>query len=131
MDTLWQKFDMERRIREVLSDPRFDTTHHFKRPFLTPYQIAIALDDRYPSLCAELGKEFGGKDTGKHTSFVQYVANQLSRQIEKGVLPDIEGAFLGNLYLKQLSYRRPDDVEVESSNTDPEHLSIYRLCKPK
>ena len=130
MASLWQKFDIEQRIRDILSDPRFDTAHPFGRPFLSPYQIAIALDDRYPNLCAELGKDFGGKDTGKHTSFVQYIANQLGRQIEKGARPDIEGAFLGNLYLKQLSYRRTDGVKIESSNTGPEHLSIYRLYQP-
>ena len=129
-DSLWEKFDMERRIREVLSDPRFDTTHHLKRPFLTPYQIAIALAARCPNLCTELGKDFGGKDTGKHTSFVQYIAKELSTRLKNKKLSGVEGAFLSNLYLEHLSYQRTDGVEVESSNTDPEHLSLYRMRQP-
>ncbi len=130
MDSLWQKFDMERRIREVLSDPKFDTSHRFKRPFLTPYQIAIALDDRYPNLCAELGKDFGGKDTGKHTSFVQYIAKELGTKVQRGEIADIEGAFLGNTYLNELSYRRSNGDKIVSSNTGPEHLSLYRMRQP-
>lgn len=131
MDSLWDKFDMEQRIREVLSDPKFDTTHPFKRPFLTPYQIAIALDERYPNLCAKLGKDFGGKGTGKHNSFVQYIAHRLGTRVQEGKIHEIEGAFLANTYLNELSYRHSEGQPVESSNTSTEHLSIYRLCKPK
>lgn len=130
MDTLWQQYDMEQKIRKVLSDPQFDTEHHFKRPFLTPYQIAIALDALYPDLCEDMGKEFGGKDTGKPTSFVQYIAKELSTRLKHQKLSGIEGAFLSNLYLEHLSYQRTDGTAVESSNVDPEPLSLCRLSQP-
>ena len=130
-DSLWHKFDMEQKIRQVLSDPRFDTEHHFNRPFLTPYQIAIALDALHPDLCADLGMDFGGKGTGKQNSFVQYIARELSARLKHKKLKGIEGAFLSNLHLEQLTYQRTDGTPIVSSNTDPEPLSLCRLSQPK
>lgn len=126
----WEQFDMERRINEVLSTVRFDPAHHFGRPFLTPYQIAIELTCRHPDLCADLGMELGGAGTGLQNSLTQYIARELSTRIRNTEIRNIEGAFVSNMHLTDLVFRDSTNQEVHSSMTEQDALSMFRLREP-
>ena len=125
--TKWEQFGMERKITEVLSMAKFEIAHHFGKPFLTPYQIAIELTVRYPALCKDLDMELGGVNTGLHNSLTHYVANQLSIRIEKEEITNIEGAFIFNMHLTDLVFRTSEGKEIHSSNSDQDALSMFRL----
>lgn len=128
MQNKWESNDMESKIKEVLSDSKYRSdNHHFKRPFLTPYQIGIELLLRYPTICEDLNMQFGGKGTGTQNSVVQYIANELSSRIKRTEITDIQGVFLSNDHLNELSFCKPDGKIVESSNQGREHLSLFRL----
>ena len=90
--SLWQRHSIEARIHEILvSIPRGD--HHFGRPFLSAYQIAITFRQRYPQEADLIAKPVGGRDTGRHDSLTEYFANQFSQRILNDSLPGIEGRF--------------------------------------
>ena len=78
--SIWQDHSIETRIREILASVP-DDGHHFGRPFLSAYQIAIAFDQRFRHEADLIAKPVGGKDTGRHDSLAEYFANQLSRRI--------------------------------------------------
>lgn len=78
--------------------------HHLGRPFLTAYQIAIAFARRYPRATQELGLPIGGLGSGQRNSLAQYLARGLSRSIKAGRLPHVEGGFLSNDNLFDISF---------------------------
>ena len=125
--TKWEQFEMEGKITEVLSMAKFETEHHLGKPFLTPYQIAIELIDRHPTLCKDLEMELGGVNTGLYNSLTQYIANQLSKRIKKEEIRNIEGAFIFNMHLTDLVFKTSEGKEIHSSNSDQAALSIFRL----
>ena len=65
MMSQWDVLDMDSKISQILDVQSHDPGHHFGRPFLTPYQIAIAFRDRYPQEFQTIGKPIGGKGTGQ------------------------------------------------------------------
>lgn len=125
--TKWEQFGMERKIEEVLSMAKFEIEHHFGRPYLTPYQIAIELTGRHSTLCKDLDMELGGANTGLHNSLTQYIAQQLSTRIKKKEIRNIEGAFIFNMHLTDLVFRTSEGKEIHSSNCDQDALSMFRL----
>jgi hypothetical protein len=125
--TKWEQFEMERKITEVLSMAKFETEHHFGRPFLTPYQIAIELNSRHPTLCKDLEMELGGAGTGLQNSLTQYIAQQLSTRIKKGTIRNIKGIFISNMHLIDLGFKTTTGREIHSSNIDQDTLSMFRL----
>lgn len=126
----WDEFEMERKITEVLSSPAHENEHHFRRSFLTPYQIAIELTRMYPTICEDLGMELGGADTGLQNSLTQYIAQRLSARIKSGDIKNIEGAFISNMHLTDMVFEDSEGREIHSSNTDQDTLSMFRLRQP-
>ncbi len=122
--SIWQEHSIETRIREILASVP-DEGHHFGRPFLSAYQIAIAFDQRFRSVADSIAKPVGGKDTGRHDSLAKYFANQLSRYIRQGTLPGIEGRFLNGRFLGTLEYN--NGSETVASSLGAANLSIFRL----
>ena len=123
--SIWDEFSMEARIRHILADvPRRD--HHFGRPFLTAYQIAISFEQTYRQDAQHISKRVGGKGTGERDSLARYIANQLSRRLANDALPGIEGRFLNGRFLQSLKYRNLDE-SVEAS-TGKRKLSIFRIA---
>lgn len=120
---------MLERVKEVLEDVHYHHAHHFGRPFLTPYQLAIELDHRYPQIRQTLGVQTGGKGNIEHTSFSQYLARELSQRIGRDEITDIEGGFISNQHL--LTIRLTDGTnEIESSLTETQFdLSLFRLSE--
>jgi len=106
--------------------------HHFGRPFLTAYQLAIKVDSAHPEIRQALASELGGAGIGVHHSFAQYLARELSRRIrrasEAGEGYPVEGAFVSKEHLVGLTYRATDGHEVTSSLTGSGYdLSLFRL----
>ena len=126
--TRWEEFDFEERIRLILSDSTYRRpNHHLGRPFLTPYQIAIEFERRFPEDFRKIGLPIGGKGTQNHESLSQYIALTLSRNMQSDKLPDFEGGFLSNNHLSELSFDW-NGTKIESSLTDTQNdVSIFRL----
>ena len=123
--SLWDELQLEDKIFQILSVESHIPDHHFGRPFLTPYQIAIAFKALYPEDFARIGKPVGGKGTGQSDSVAQYFANELSRHISNRSITNIEGRFLHRRYLVTLQYNDEGTV-IESSAMQSYDLSMFR-----
>ncbi|MFZ0964776.1 MAG: hypothetical protein WAO35_28290 [Terriglobia bacterium] len=117
---------MSTKISQILNVQSHDSSHHFGRPFLTPYQIAIRFQKQFPVDVSTLGKPDGGKGTGQQDSLAQYVALELSRRIRDGRISNIEGRFLFRENLHTLQYENGGAI-VESSSMQAFDLSMFRL----
>jgi len=124
----WQELDIESKITQILRDvPDSASEHHLGRPYLTAYQIAIEFARLYPDDAAQLGFPIGGAGTGQRNSLAQYLAGQLSRNIGAGKLQHIEGGFLSNQHLKDISFDSGTEI-IHSSLTNTNFtLSMFRL----
>ena len=122
----WDDLQMDTKIDQILNVQSHDPGHHFGRPFMTPYQIAIEFERQYPNDFPELNKEIGGKGTGERNSVAQYIAQVLSTRIKNNVNYPIEGRFLHRAYLHKLKYKTSDKC-IESSLGQSYDLSLFRL----
>jgi hypothetical protein len=120
----WEKYDLEDKIMQILDIQSYDPDHHFGRPFLTAYQIAILFKNMFPETFARLNTPRGGKGTGVHHSLAQYLARSLSQRINKGLLPNIEGRFLHMSHIGSIQYNDFGD-SFEASNLSD--MSMFRL----
>ena len=127
--SIWEDHDVENKVVAVLSDVHLvNDYHHFGRPYLTAYQLAIHLHARYPEVAHALGVGVGGVGTGERTSLAQYLARELSRRIRDNPHHRVQGAFLSNEAVRELTYEDADGQLVTSSLTGtPFDLSLYRL----
>lgn len=123
--SIWNDNSIEPRIRDILDVSSHRDGHHFGRPFLTAYQIAISFAEKHERDMDRIGKEIGGRGTGLPHSLAQYLARELSQRIRAGRITDIEGRFLHGAHLSTLVYRSPNG-EIESS-TGSADLSMFRL----
>ena len=124
--SIWNDYSIETRIRDILDVPPRREGHHFGRPFLTAYQIAILFAERYRDDLDAIGKEIGGRGAGPSQSLAQYFAHELSKRLKSGRLPGIEGRFLHGASVKTLEYHSPDG-DVASSTGTASGLSMFRL----
>lgn len=127
----WQQYDIAAKIITILREVPTDAAdHHFGRPFLTAYQIAIAFAARYQADFEAIGLPIGGTGTGQRNSLAQYLAGELSRRIKAGTLPEIEGTFISNRYLDDITFKNGTQI-IRSSLTESQYpLSMYRLREP-
>ena len=130
-DSVWTSLAVQEKVCEALD--RFTVAHpeghHFGRPFVTAYQLAIRVDEAYPALKDALGTEIGGVGTGSRGSLAQYLANQLSKKIKAhGDKYPVEGAYVSNDYVVGMTFRGPDGRERPSSLVGSGYdLSLFRL----
>jgi hypothetical protein len=123
---------MDGLVERILGDVRqVDESHHFGRPFMTAYQLAIKLRQRHRETADALHREVGGRGTGVPTSLSQILARELSRRIrqaqEAGETYPVEGAFLSNDGITGLSYANPGGDPVASSLIgSPKDLALFR-----
>ena len=122
----WDQLQMDSVISQILDVQSHEPNHHFRRPFLTPYQIAIEIEQYFPQIFITIGKPIGGKDTGQQNSLAQYVALELSRRIRDRSIANIEGRFLHRINLHSLKYEHNNQI-VESSLGQASDLSMFRL----
>ena len=126
MSSLWQQHRIEDRVIEILREVEHQD-HHFGRPFLTAYQLAIEFDRRHHEIVAQLGKEVGGAGTGEHTSLAQYLALELSRLIRDNQCYSVEGAFISSQDECELSYQHGHRMVTSSVTSSGYGLSMFRL----
>jgi len=119
----WEKFNFEGKIITILSNVPYDQSHHFGRPYSTPYQIAIEFAKRYSEDFKSLGMVIGGSGADVPVSLTSYIANQLSTRIKNDQMLHIEGAFLSNQHIRDIEFI--DDIH--SANCDQDTLSLFRL----
>ena len=122
----WENLEMDTKISEILNVQSHEPDHHFGRPFLTPYQIAIEFKEQFPNEFDKIAKPIGGKGTGQQDSLAQYIALELSRRIKSGKVTNIEGRFIHNIYLLSLEYKYKGQT-ISSSSEKSYDLSIFRL----
>ena len=122
----WSDLQMDEKIGDLLDVQSHEPGHHFGRPFLTPYQIAISFRQQYPQEFREIGKPVGGRGTGQQDSLAQYIAVELSRRIHNESITNIEGRFLHRANLHTLQYEMDDQI-IESSTMQTCDLSMFRL----
>jgi hypothetical protein len=122
-------------VLEALDEPHLTNPqgHHFGRPYLTAYQLAIKVDAMHPNIAIGLGLEVGGRGVGERSSLAQYLARELSARIKRagdaGVTFPVEGAFVSNEHLTALSYTKADGTQLISSLTGTGFdLSLFRLA---
>lgn len=126
-DNKWRQHAIAEKLTTILADVTYyRPDHHFGRPFLTVYQLAIALAERHPEVAQAIGHPIGGAGAGVKFSLTSYLAGQLSLRIRSGEITQIEGAFLSNNQLKQLIFHSSVG-DISSSLIDSEFdLSMFR-----
>ncbi len=124
----WQEYNFEQKIVGILVDIQYyKPEHHFGRPFISAYQLAIEFAIRYPSDVARLGYQVGGEGIGERVSLAQYLAGQLSDRIKNHEITSIEGSFLSNLHLSEIIFDN-NGQSIKSSLTKTQFdLSMFRL----
>lgn len=136
MASIWDTESVLEAIVEALGGVHLHNPegHHFGRPFLTGYQLAIKVDAAHPEIRQALGPhyELGGEGTGAHHSFAQYLARELSRNIKRHVDADewypVQGRFLSNEHVTELRYRDAQGSPRTSSLTGTGFdLALFRL----
>lgn len=127
--TQWEDLNIQNKVEMILAQvPTLDPDHHFGQPFITAYQIAIGFARDYPDEYQQLNLPVGGKDTGQHHSLAQYLARELSGRIRNGYIQNIEGRFISNLYITDMTFEDQAGATVHSSiSGNQASLSIYRL----
>jgi hypothetical protein len=127
--SIWEKLSVQEKVREALGTVTIvnESGHHFGRPYMTAYQLAIKVDRAHPEIAKELKAQVGG--TGKGYSLAQYLAHQLSQRIKTGGDDyEIEGAFLSNDNVRKLTYTGSDGELFDSSLTGTGFdISMFRL----
>ena len=124
----WSELGLTDKVVQILADVD-DGGHHFGRPYLSAYQLAIEVQDRFPDDFDAIGKPIGGSGTGQQDSLSQYLANELSKQIKaQGSAHPVEGAFLSNEHATQVSFRSTAGEDITSSLVGGGFsMSLFRL----
>jgi hypothetical protein len=120
--SIWDDLILEEHIIQILREVLWDHQHHFGVPYLTPYQIAIEFNKRWPQLVQQIGFPIGGAETKEQASLTQYIAKELSTRIKNKTLTSIEGAFLSNCHITEMKF----EGNVKSSMIGQTTVSIFR-----
>ena len=126
MTSYWEEYNIGDIVNQILSAVE-DEGHQFGRPFLTAYQLAIEFDSRHHDIVTHLGKQVGGAGIGERTSLAQYLALELSRLIRDNPAYPVEGAFISNRYVRELSYVHNNETITSSVTGTGYSLSMFRL----
>ena len=123
----WVDHDLGGKIVHVLSEVTyFRPDHHFGRPFLTAYQLAILIKARFPDTFQCYGHPIGGKGSGDRNSFSRYLAGQLSQKIQSRDITNIQGGFLSNRQLVDIEFDDAGESVVSSLTESQYDLSMFR-----
>jgi hypothetical protein len=88
--SVWGELEVESKVTDILRETPHQEAHHFGRPYLSAYQLAIAVDRRWPEVRTALGNlPVGGLGIGTRNSLAQYLAGELSRRIKSGDLTTV------------------------------------------
>lgn len=119
----WKEHALEEKIEELLDTvPYYETDHHFGRPFITAYQLAILFKERFPSTYESLGHPIGGRGSGEPYSLPTYLARQLSQQIKNHKIRNIEGRWFFS-ERQRLKF----DCDSQQITASSNFVSMFRL----
>jgi hypothetical protein len=126
-ENFWEANDLEEKVIEVLADVTYyKPDHHFGRPFLTAYQLAILFKKRFPEEFGRFGHPIGGRGSGVQFTLASYLAGQLSGKIKSGEIPNVEGGFLSNRKLRQIEFNDSGETVTSSLTESQYDLSMFR-----
>lgn len=128
--SIWEQHDLTTKVVKVLRGVHCNNDeHHFGRPYITAYQLAIEVQRIHPETADAIGKPLGGSGVGQHNSLAQYLANELSRRIKaQGDDFPVEGAFLSNENARSMTFTAADGAAITSSLVGTGFdLSLFRL----
>lgn len=127
--SVWEERQVEATVLEVLSAvPTRNESHHFGRPFITAYQLAIGVHALDPQLAATMNVPVGGAGTGQQSSLTQYLARELSQRAKVDSAYPIEGAFVSNENVLDMVFQGPAGAPLHSSAQEGGwDLSLFRL----
>ena len=125
----WERYRVEDKIREILADVEYvERNHHFGRPFISTYQLAIEFERRNPNIVSELDLQIGGEGIGEYFALATYLANQLSIRIKNKTMKDIEGRFMAKQDIKEMVFAdRRGRLIHPSMMSNQYDLSMFRL----
>lgn len=125
--SIWIEFKVRTKIEELLKhDAEKYKKHHLGHPYMSAYQIALGLKEKYPEVFKAVNMPLGGKNTDKRYSFSQYIGRELSQHILAGEMPNIEGGFLSNTFIDNIEFSNREDGISSSLIGGNSPLSIFR-----
>jgi hypothetical protein len=126
--SLWEEHGLEDKVVQVLrSTPANPAGHDFGRPYLSSYQLAIALHRQFRGTVDAIGKPLGGAGIGQQDSLAQYLAMALRREIKKqGPSHPVECAYLSNQHVKDMIFSGPDGPMRSSLPEGGFDMTIFR-----
>lgn len=119
---IWNE-ELRELVLQILSEPK--TVYGYShRPFMTTYQLALAVKKNRPDIFETAGKTLGGKGAG-HNTFAAYLGKAIMDNFSPSQ-PDslIEYAFLSHDYLVSIQFE--DNVE-SSLIASKEATVMFRL----
>ena len=126
--SFWDADSLEEKVAIVPENiAYYKPDHHFGRPFLTAYQLAILFKHRFPEDFDTFGHSLGGKGSGAHFSFTGYLAGQLSQRIRKGENTNIKVGFLSNAQLLKIQFKDRRETISSYLTGSQYNLSMFRL----
>lgn len=123
--SFWQEHDLDTLMVRALRDHRGPRMgHHLGNfAFATGYQLALWLDENHPKITALKPWPLGG--SGSPNTWAQYLAGELSRRISQHELPEVEGGFLSDLKIPQITFRGRERSINDAEVSTP--LAVFRL----
>lgn len=123
----WKRNGLTDKVLKTLKAQHRAEEHHLRHDFMTPYQIALALDEQlkqegHAGVETLFGLKIGGKGTGENQSVAQQIGWHLSR-LCRNKQPNLEGGFLSDEYLNHLEF---DRGIVSSRTGSGEGVSLFR-----
>ena len=128
-DSIWNQFDLLGKTISILREFLQDDPHAFGQPFLSVYQIAILLTERYPEEMRAIDKQMSGLGEGVEIadSLPAYLAHQLSFHIKNGSITDIEAAWLSTHDINHINFSYQHRELKCTGNSAYKGYSLFRL----
>lgn len=117
----WNAYGVEPAVLEILQGVRgHEQSRALGRPYLTAYQLAVAFDQRYPAIAAELAREIATAGDDWIPTLAAYLARELAAAIAGGRLPGVQAALLSDRHLLAASFGRGGlpSAKVDSAGAD-------------
>lgn len=125
----WDEHNLTDLIRQILRDADLDDNYSTGRAFLTTYQIAIELQQRFPHVVASLGVAMGGSGQGSY-ALTTYLARWLPDRIKNRGVTDIELRFLAPNHLKTLEFDDDGTIVVATTHQAGFRSTMFRYIGP-
>lgn len=130
MVSKWQQYGIEAKLIQILKEVRTTVPdHHFGKPYLSAYQLAIEIAQRHPEVVQALGYQLGGRDIGTPNSLAQYLAQQLSQRVHAGKIPQVQGALFADQHLQTLAFRHQGETITSSLTGTGIPLALFRCIE--